>query len=136
MDDILEECSRYWPDATRKSIHQEMVGPNEIILHMADGSQWCYDSIDKSIRRLRLDDPKDYILNEDDADARWCKEFGERMRILMHSRGITQDELAMMVDISQTTLSKYVRGKSIPGVPNALRIARALRCDLNELIDF
>lgn len=134
MDDILYECSRYWPDATRKSIRQEMIGPNEMILYMDDGSQWCYDSIDKSIRRLRLDEPGD--ISDEMSDERWCREFGERLCIIMRSRGLTQEELAARLDMSQPALSRYVRGSHMPGLRRGLQIARALRCDLNELIDF
>lgn len=49
-------------------------------------------------------------------------------------RGLTQQELAGMLDVSVTTVSCWERGVKSPSLENLKRISDALRCPVNDLI--
>ena len=51
------------------------------------------------------------------------------MRARRKELGISQEDLAILADISQTMVSQYETGKVIPRVVTAKRIAKALKVD-------
>lgn len=48
---------------------------------------------------------------------------------------ISQNELAKMINVNQTAISQWERGVTIPSLPNARRLASALRCTMDELFE-
>ena len=48
-------------------------------------------------------------------------------------RGVTQDELAQKVDVSRPYLSDIENGKSSPGGPLMLKIAKAFNAKVEEI---
>lgn len=60
------------------------------------------------------------------------REFSYRLRSLMGRKGITQDQLADMINISRVSISRYVRGEVTPSVIVAREIAKALGCSLDD----
>lgn len=60
------------------------------------------------------------------------KEFSYRLRSLMGRRGIGQEELADMIGTSQTMISHYVSGRSIPSVMVLRKIAKILNCSMDD----
>jgi hypothetical protein len=125
----------YWPTTANNAVKVEEVSSSEIILHMADGVKWCYNSIDKSIRRIGYIDRNKVA--EEDLDAElWKKEFADRLRIRMRDKNITQSELSELTGIPQPYLSRYLRADVVPK-PFAIRtIAKALGCSSSDLMDF
>lgn len=67
------------------------------------------------------------MLVETTAEAR------NRMRDLRVERGFTHEQLAEMVGASRNTIGAVERGKHLPNVDLARRIARALGSDLNTV---
>ncbi len=63
------------------------------------------------------------------------KEFAYRLRTIMCHRFVTQEELAERIGTSQVMISRYVSGKSIPSLSVARKIAKALRCSLDDFFD-
>ena len=61
------------------------------------------------------------------------KEFAFRLRSLMGRRGISQDVLAESIDSTQSMISRYVRGETIPSVIVARKIAKVLDCSIDDL---
>jgi len=49
-------------------------------------------------------------------------------------RGMTQDALAKASGIHRITIAKYEAGKVKPSLENAEKMAKALKCSLDELI--
>ncbi len=49
--------------------------------------------------------------------------------------GITQMELSEAARIGRSTLSDIEQGRHIPGVDIALRLARALRCSVEDIFE-
>lgn len=135
MNYILKECAMYWPKTANEAVRVEEVGSSEIILHMADGVKWCYNSLDKSIRRIGYVDRQ--RVSDEDLDAElWKREFSDRLRIRMRDKNITQSELSELIRMSQPQLSRYIRGEAMPGAIVIRTIAKALGCSSSDLMDF
>lgn len=56
-----------------------------------------------------------------------------RLKEILDERGIKQKYLSEKVGISLTTMSLIVRGKSIPTLPVAYRIARELNLKIEDI---
>ena len=70
-----------------------------------------------------------------DEDRIWLKQFGDRLKRLIHIEGMTQAELAKKIGIDPSRLSKYVTGTHAPDAYMLHRIANALDCDVKTLFD-
>jgi len=62
--------------------------------------------------------------------------FGERIRQLRTSKGLTQEELAEAVGVSTDFISLIERGERAPSFENLERLAEALGVNVAELFDF
>lgn len=56
-----------------------------------------------------------------------------RLRIILAERKIRQNEFAKRLGITQSTLSDIVNEKREPTLSTALRIARALNCEIGDI---
>ena len=61
------------------------------------------------------------------------REFGYALRTMMRRRWINQEELANRIGTSQTMISHYMKGRSIPGGIMLRKIAKVLGCSMDEL---
>ncbi len=59
--------------------------------------------------------------------------FGLNLKLVRIAAGLTQNELADELGITQTQLSRYERGEQVPSVVVAVEMASALGVDMNEL---
>ncbi len=64
------------------------------------------------------------------------KRFGEKIRELRLSRGLSQEELAFRSNVHRTYLSGIERGKRNPSLNNIAAIAKALGVTLSQLFSF
>lgn len=62
------------------------------------------------------------------------KEFGSKLRFLRKSRGYTQKDLAMMLNVGQTTIANYENGTRVPDVFKFKDIADLFQVSLDYLI--
>ena len=60
--------------------------------------------------------------------------FSERLEAYRVLSGLSQASLAGMTGITINSLSRYERGENLPGIPHAVRIARALDVTVSDLI--
>ena len=91
----------------------------ELILYFKDGTRSIYDGIEDRCRHL----PKDSrSMTEEECSA----EFAARLRGVMRRKGCTQRELSIRTGFSQSAISKYVTGKTMPSFYSVDRIAKAL----------
>ena len=60
--------------------------------------------------------------------------IGERIRGKMKEKGVTQNQLARMAQISQSGLSSIINGASSPKENTLQAIAGALNCSISELL--
>ena len=97
-----------------------------LLVEFDDGDICIYDDLSQSIRSV----PKDpNAMTEEE-----CRnEFGRRLVRLMGIKCITQTELSQMTNIPQYLISKYINGKTTPSFYNVDKIAKALKCSVDEL---
>ena len=70
-----------------------------------------------------------------DLEVVWRKKFGDKIKRLIHIRGMTQGQLAYKLGISDVTLSRYITGTCMPDPYRLQQIANILDCDINCLFD-
>jgi len=60
--------------------------------------------------------------------------FGTRLKEAIDAAGLTQLQLAQQIGVRPTLVSSWVRGRSLPSVPNLARLVPALRADAGWLL--
>ena len=63
-----------------------------------------------------------------------AQKVGRRIQEVRKSRGLTQAELAQMVDLSTKYISNVECGFKTPKLNTFVAIANALQCDANQLL--
>lgn len=66
----------------------------------------------------------------------WMDEFGDNLKCLLREARMSQQELADLSGLSKYTISNYIRAERMPSIKAVLKIAYALDCQLDDLIDF
>jgi transcriptional regulator with XRE-family HTH domain len=60
--------------------------------------------------------------------------FGRHLRELRLARGLTQQQLAALIDSNHPFISNMERGLTLPGLAMLVRLAEALKCSLSQLV--
>lgn len=63
-------------------------------------------------------------------------QVGKRIRELREARNLKQVELAELIDMEATNLSKLEKGTHLPKEDNLNKIINALNIDIKDLFDF
>lgn len=122
---IFENMQSYYPFLSERMVSYKKVGPYELIVKTNDGETILYDDVNHSIRRLSRDSNN---MTEQEVSV----EFRQRLRRLMTQQGVSQLELSELTGIPQSTISNYLTGKFLPGFYNIDKIAKALKCSIDE----
>ena len=125
---LLEQFELYYPTIYERAVDWWASGRLSITIKLDDDSMFEYDSLDNSIRQVYFNDS-----GIDETIVR--KTFGNNLQKMLPFSGMNQQELADKVEVSRVMLSKYIRGKSVPSVIVARKIANALGCTVDELFD-
>ena len=99
----------------------------ETKITLANGEVYLFDDEKETVRKLP-DSPENLTENE------FMCEFGVRLRNMMHRKRINQFQLSLLTGISQPRLSNYVTGSATPSIYTVNRIAKALNCNIDELV--
>ena len=62
--------------------------------------------------------------------------FGQHLRKLRESKGISQEKLGLSVGSYQSTIIRIEKGQSNPKLSTLIAIAKELKITLSELVDF
>jgi transcriptional regulator with XRE-family HTH domain len=65
---------------------------------------------------------------------RAVQRFGKRLQRLRTSRGLTQEQLAVTAGLSRTFLTRLELGQHDPSLSTLVRVAKALRVSVTELL--
>lgn len=65
----------------------------------------------------------------------WLRFFSDNLADYLTERGLSQADLAEKSHLSQASISKYMSMQRIPSCIAIANIARALECDVGDLID-
>lgn len=57
-----------------------------------------------------------------------------QIRMYREKRGLTQAELAFILEVSRTAVVKWETDVANPKVDNLVKLAKALRCSVDELL--
>lgn len=64
------------------------------------------------------------------------KRFGERVVVLRHQLGITQEQLSFRSEVNRTYMGAVERGEKNPSLHTIIKIAKGLNISLKELFDY
>lgn len=73
-----------------------------------------------------------YLKNDEEIE--WAQYFGRNLQRMLHKKNISQGCLARRLGSTDSMISRYVHGTSVPSVYKVTRIAEILDCDICELI--
>lgn len=60
--------------------------------------------------------------------------FADNLKILRKTKGLTQEKLAIRLNVVRQTISKWEKGLSVPDADMLLRIARVFEVSVGELL--
>ena len=109
----------------------EVFDLEQILVSLDNGDKIFYDHMSGGVRYLSVE-----YLERDMTEEEWKREFMFRLRDKMNHFGIGQKVLCNRTGISQTMISHYMNGYSIPSFYMASRIAKGLGCSVDELLRF
>ncbi len=61
--------------------------------------------------------------------------FGHRLKLLRERKGLVQEDLALLAEVTPVTLSRYERGERTPTVETVEKLARALEIPVSAFFD-
>ena len=99
----------------------------DIFIEFKDGRKRIFDSSTGYHKDIFYDDINE-ITEEQER-----KEFIYRLRTFMARNNINQEELAEKIGTTQTMISRYIRGETIPNVFTVRKIAKVLNCSMDDL---
>ena len=67
---------------------------------------------------------------------RWKEKFSEKLREQMQKQNISKYDLSDKTGFTSMSIYYYMSGKNIPSAFAVARIAKALNCSVNDLMDF
>lgn len=76
------------------------------------------------------------MLNKQITEQKVKMKFGERMRELRKKKGLSQEKLALDIDMDLTSINEIEKGHRSPKLITMYKIAYALGVPLKELADF
>ena len=60
--------------------------------------------------------------------------IGVRIREVRKDKELTQDDLAKLSGVNGCTISHYETNQRVPHLTNIIKLARALKCDIDYLV--
>lgn len=130
--DMLDEFMRYRPDIAGDICECRPKNLNAIRITLRNGRQFDYNGQTKTHREVR----EYYTAKPDDVTDESCREiFASNLAELMRMKGFGQPELSERTGLSTASISKYLRKKATPTITNLEKIAHALNCSRDELLE-
>lgn len=69
-------------------------------------------------------------------ETEWLDIFGDNLASLLQEFKMTQKDLALVIGVSEATVSAYIHKKKIPGIKALINMADVFKCTLDELMYF
>ena len=130
--EMYEEFKRYRPDLVGEIRTYRPKHLYAIRVTLLNGRQFDYNGRTKTYREVR----EYYATQPDEVTDDACREiFASNLAELMRVKGFGQPELSEQTGLSTASISKYLRKKATPTITNLEKIAHALNCSRDELLD-
>lgn len=111
-------------------------GPNHTLIFTTnDGREIVWNCFTNRIESPAKSDSKIIDIYQIE-DTDWNKIFGKKLKKKMREVGMTQSTLASLTNIAPASISQYCNGDTMPTAIKLVKIARALKCNVDELINF
>ena len=131
-EDMLDEFKRYRPDLVKEIRNCTPKHLNAIRVTLSNGRQFDYNGRTKTHREIH----EYYVAEPNDITDETCREiFAANLAELMRMKGFGQPELSERTGLSTASISKYLRKKATPTITNLEKIAHALNCSRDELLE-
>ena len=124
---LIERFRNDYPYMADEIVDSKLHDKWTIDLIMKNGEKLRYDSIEGLSRTLKETSSID--------DDEWKKALGRRIKRYIWSKGFTQQQLADRTGISQYLISRYINGYVSPSARNLKKIADALSCSADDLLN-
>ena len=131
-DHIFENFRMYYLSECKGAVDWYPSGPTEITVKFSDGSRLIYEDVNKTVRWIH----DLYKRPLERTETEWKQDFSRRLKRIIRMRSMTQLELSARSGIPAPTISLYTTGRSVPSLYAASKLAAALDCSINELMDF
>jgi predicted XRE-type DNA-binding protein len=128
---LYRNYETYYYYLVDRTVSHELGEAFELIITLDDGSKWAYYDPDRSLRPL----PKiDISRQQKDIEKELTIDFGIRLGRLMRYRSVSQGEMASLLGVSQSQISRYVKGLSFPTISRLYLMAEILECSVDYLL--
>lgn len=127
MDEFLLDCLKHInPFADHDDVDEvTMLNEYDLLFIFKNGEKIIYDSFEQTFTTMKYD-------NDELTDEQFKKEFGNILRKKMNRKHITQEELANRVGTTQSMISRYIGGTTLPSFPMMIKLAKALGCTTDD----
>lgn len=124
---ILRRFKLYYPDYYNNAIDWWGSGRSSIGVKLMNSEMIEYDDMDNTIRWIKIGA---------DADPEYRKRaFGYNLQKIIPSCGMSNNEIAEKLGITNAMLSRYLHGKTMPSFDKAFQLSRIIGCTMEELMD-
>jgi DNA-binding Xre family transcriptional regulator len=129
---ILDSFLEYHPYMKKELHNWRPRGEWGIRVTLLDGSEYDYDTITNGIRRV-----VNHRMNnmEDITEERCRASISYHLTELMALRGFSQNTLSEYTGLSKGSINNYINGTSTPSATALRKLARALDCNITDLLD-
>lgn len=112
--------------------HWIPIGEYEIIVEAANGVEYLYNHATQTIQNITNRDAVERVYSE----KRFRRELAHAIYSRMIYAGVTQEQLANDIRVTQGTISNYISGVTVPNVYMLYLIAKALGCNVRDFLKF
>lgn len=125
---ILLMFASQYPSLYQKTKRWSPTGTSSMIIQLYNGDGYLYDMLEGLTYRVKIiRDPMK--LTEDE----WKRGFSFNLKRLLKSKHIKQKCLADSLGLREGTVSRYIKGSSVPNSYILHRIELILRCSQEDL---
>ena len=118
------------PFATKDDVEEiRELNDWDLLIIFKDGQRVLYDRCTGYFKNVHYNDITELTEEQEK------KEFAYMLRSMMKRRFITQDQLAEKAHLTQTMISRYVRGDAMPSASVLNKIAKVLRCSMDDFFN-
>ena len=131
---IIREYKLWYPSFYERTIDITITGYHLLLAVLDNGNKVEFSLLDNSLRDVTH--MYSYETEDDMSEEEYRKAVGDRIKTLSRDRSLKHESLAELVGVSRQSMSMYINGRSLPSIRIVRRMAKALNCDVRDLIDF
>ena len=122
---LFGEMKLYYPWLAVDAEKYVVCGPMQLLVTMKNGKRYIYDNHDRTFEYVR-----------EMTEGIWKYRFGRRLCRKMEFAGLGREALSERTGISRGMISNYLNGKALPNAYNLEKLAQALGCTIDDLLNF